>query len=330
MNPLKGAGDEGPLRGTKHEEPGMPVPRTVVPDADRMAALDLLQAGLLAAETGQRLGYYVHPGDVQWWLDCLDQDAARDKRLQLWEQDGACVAWTLLSPMVNAADVFVHPRFYNRELLSYLWGWAVEHLQPLLPAGEPVRADWVAEDDPLLRGVLTGLGFEPQAGKQFTSLERPLAAPRVMATPPAGFILRRLAGEEELETRARASHGAFQSAMPLEAYQESYRRFMRSPGYRAAYDLVAVEATTGAVAAFALVWPDEATGLALFEPVGTHPAYQRRGLARALLAHGLDQLQAAGMRAARINVAAKNQPAAALYQSLGFVPRRRLMTYGHP
>jgi GNAT superfamily N-acetyltransferase len=45
-----------------------------------------------------------------------------------------------------------------------------------------------------------------------------------------------------------------------------------------------------------VIWLDKATRTAEFEPVGTHQRYRRRGLALALLHHGMVQARNAGAR----------------------------------
>lgn len=305
-------------------------PRPYASPADRAAVLDLLRAGLRANEARQSSGYYVHPGDVNWWLDYLNQDDSPQAMLTLWEQGGALVAWSLLSPKFGAADVFVHPDHYGSHAIAVIWAWTMDRLRGLLPPGELLQTVWVAEDDAVLRGLLAAQGFAPLVGAGLIELRCLLAAARPAIPAPPGFALRPLKGEVELESRAAASHAAFGSGQPLDVYAERYRRFMHAPGYGAAADLVAVETATGAIVAFALAWPDAASGLGLFEPLGTHPAYRRRGLARALLAYGLDQLQNSRLRAARINVEADNEAALALYHSLGFQRVRRLLVYQTP
>jgi ribosomal protein S18 acetylase RimI-like enzyme len=68
------------------------------------------------------------------------------------------------------------------------------------------------------------------------------------------------------------------------------------------------------------MWLDEANSSAEFEPVGTHPGYRRRGLARAMMLHGMHRARAAG--ATHMTVAclgAPGHPAAReLYYGLGF------------
>jgi len=90
----------------------------------------------------------------------------------------------------------------------------------------------------------------------------------------------------------------------------------RAPLYRRDLDLVAV-APGGDLAAFCTLWFDDVTRTAAFEPVGTHPDHQRRGLGRALMAEGLRRV--AGLGATLCTVGSYSEPAGALYASLGFI-----------
>ena len=62
---------------------------------------------------------------------------------------------------------------------------------------------------------------------------------------------------------------------------------MQSPVYDRECDLAAIT-PDGRVAGFAMFWPDNALSLAQFEPVGVDPDFQRLGIARALIATGLE------------------------------------------
>jgi predicted N-acetyltransferase YhbS len=55
-----------------------------------------------------------------------------------------------------------------------------------------------------------------------------------------------------------------------------------------------VETDDGELAGYALFWNDARTGVGLLEPMRTEDAYQRRGIARMLLAAGLDRLARRG------------------------------------
>ena len=87
-------------------------------------------------------------------------------------------------------------------------------------------------------------------------------------------------------------------AEPGSSYSlDRHRTVQASPVYRGELDLVAV-AADGSLAAYALGWLDVRSRCVLFEPVGTDPAHERRGLARCLcaailrVAHDLGATQA--------------------------------------
>jgi len=63
--------------------------------------------------------------------------------------------------------------------------------------------------------------------------------------------------------------------------------------YVPALDL-AVETGDGETAGYALFWFDPVTKVGLVEPMRVEDAYQRRGLARAMLTAGLDRLAKRG------------------------------------
>lgn len=83
---------------------------------------------------------------------------------------------------------------------------------------------------------------------------------------------------------------------------------------------VFVAASDGTLAATAVIWFDEESRTAEFEPVGTHIDYRRLGLATALQLHGMRVAKAAG--ATRMFVPCLGAPAHSaarnLYYSVGF------------
>lgn len=88
---------------------------------------------------------------------------------------------------------------------------------------------------------------------------------------------------------------------------------------------VLIAAADGTMAATAIVWLDEATKTAEFEPVGTHRDFRRRGLGTALQLHGMQRAKAAG--AERMLVACLGSPAhpaaRTMYERVGFRPITR-------
>jgi ribosomal protein S18 acetylase RimI-like enzyme len=144
-----------------------------------------------------------------------------------------------------------------------------------------------------------------------------------------GFEIRSIRGEDEHAARADAARLAFASTLEPEAHRARYLAFMRSPAYVPQHDMVAV-APDGTIAAFAMYWPDAELSLGQFEPVGTHPNFQRRGLARALLNEGLARLAAAGIERARVMTGGANERATSTYLATGFDLVDRVARYRAP
>jgi ribosomal protein S18 acetylase RimI-like enzyme len=98
---------------------------------------------------------------------------------------------------------------------------------------------------------------------------------------------------------------------------------MTTPEYDPSLDLVAV-APGGALAAYCMCYisaeENARTGRnnGCTDPVATHPRFQRLGLARALLLHGLRLLRARGMDFARLGTSSDNIAMQRAAQSVGF------------
>ncbi|WP_327089177.1 GNAT family N-acetyltransferase [Nonomuraea sp. NBC_01738] len=137
-----------------------------------------------------------------------------------------------------------------------------------------------------------------------------------------GFTLRSatLADAGQL---AEARNAAFTDTWTGDLYRDEV---MTKPGYDPAREIVA-ESADGRIAAFAVYWTDERNAIGHYEPVGTHPDFWRRGLARAVMLRGMREMAALGLRTVTVNHNAENAPARALYASLGF--RKYGQTYGY-
>jgi GNAT superfamily N-acetyltransferase len=151
--------------------------------------------------------------------------------------------------------------------------------------------------------------------RDLTDLEQPAL--------PGGFRFRN-AGEAGPQAAVRAHVDAW---APSTYTAQGYEGVRRTAAYRS--DLhVLVEAPDGTMAASTIMWLDEVNQTAEFEPVGTHPDYRRRGLARAMLLHGMGLARDAG--ATHMTVACQGAPgrpqARELYYSVGF----RLFTRDAP
>lgn len=288
-------------------------------DLDAMRAL--LQAGR-AANNGT---FYVHPGDLNWWWYYGDPKKLFPQRAFLWERAGQVIGWTLIA--YGALDVYPAPSLRGTSEAAEMYVWAEERLAEFTreEGGKKIETIWVGERDAWLIGHLEGRGFV-RDGDDFIynacSLDRDIPEPVL----PPGYAVRGMGGASEAPSRARASYGAFQSKKDWEPYLQNYRNFTQAPIYDPELDVVAVT-PDGEIAAFAICWLDPVNGAGHFEPVGTHPDYQRKGLGRAILYEGMRRMKARGMRTASVCVDGDNSAGVGVYAAAGFEAVHKLLTY---
>jgi mycothiol synthase len=292
--------------------------------------LEQMKALLIAGRRAGGPTYYVHVGDLDWWLHYLLQDQDRHQSIYLWE--GECAdddlsGWSLFSPRFGAFDVFVHPDQLGGERAERMWIWTEERMAALVATqgGDELCTMWVSEHDAALITLLERRGFSRSAFHHVymtRALEGPIPAP---ALPP-GYRVRHVLGESEATQRAAVSHAAFESHAPFERYDQHYRAFMGSSAYTPELDLV-VETPDGRFGAFCICWLDGVNRVGLFEPVGTGPEWRRKGLGRAVLAEGLRRMQARGMWSAVVCVDYDNPAAQRLYAALGFQAVHKILTF---
>ncbi len=281
--------------------------------------LNLLSKGC-EADNGT---YYVHRGDVLWWLFYNDDIAQEwQSRIRLWLEADELIGWALLSPGEDAFDVFTLPGLRNSPREREMLAWAVDQMASL----DELNNVWVAEGDEVRIRWFEENGFTVQPD-HFVHFRQSLARPVDVSPLPEGFSVRTSRGtEEDARLRAACSHAAFRSAKPFEEYWLRTLRFTQSPVYVPEYEIF-VMSPDNEVAAFCIVWTDELNKLGHFEPVATHPKYQRRGLGRSLLYEGLRRLKFEGMTEADVCADHDNEAAHRLYESVGFRRSKRLLTY---
>jgi mycothiol synthase len=243
-----------------------------------------------------------HPGDVVWrmhYSHTFDPAAS----VQLWEDErGEVVGFGWRYPP-DGADL--NPR--DPALLPDMIEWA----QSGVPDGNVFTA--TQDVDKGENAVLEAQGFKPTPAYGY-HLRRQLDDSPPHGKLPEGFTLRALAGDHEAAERAALHRTAFGTE---NVTNEGYRNVMHAPLYERDLDLVVV-APDGRLAAFCLCWLDTANGVGLFEPVGTHPDFQRQGQGQAVMLEGMRRMRARGMKVAVISSAAENVASLGLYTSLGF------------
>lgn len=217
---------------------------------------------------------------------------------RLWHAaNGAPVAFALVDEANNL--VFeVLPAVRTSALDAEIFTWGANCLRQRNAAnGEQNTLDASCRVENIERSAwLEQFGFA-RRGVETLHLERALSEPIAPPQLPEGFLIRTVVGESEAEALAALHRAAFGTAHMT---AEKRLVWMRAPHYDPALDLVAA-APSGEIAAycFGRLDPDEMarTGRAVgwLDPLATHPRYQGRGLARALLLHGLQLLRARGM-----------------------------------
>ncbi|HSB66218.1 MAG TPA: GNAT family N-acetyltransferase [Anaerolineales bacterium] len=300
-------------------------PRRYRDDRDLEAMLQVLMEGR-KADNGS---YYVHIGDLKWWLYYPPLESDLWNHIYLWDdpdQEGRLLGWALISPDWVGFDVYIQPELRGSDYARDMYVWAEAQAIEIARKKElkTIYCLWVRHDDRVLAEHLTSRGFHLRRG--MIHLTRTWAEDLPPVELPDGFSLRSSNGLPDVKARSMVQYGAFNSSAPFERYLERFANFMRSPVYQSELDIVAV-ASDGRIGAFCIVWIDPVNQVGLYEPVGTHPDFQRKGLGRAVMMEGLRRLQERGAKSAIVSTYEDNLAGIKLYEAAGFQQVHRLGTY---
>ena len=258
-------------------------------------ATELLQRARLAdAEAG-----LWEAADLQWWWRTLRPSDVVDQLF--WIDADGPVAGVVLTDWRRAwgCDPIVVPGVSSIPLPT-VWARAVEAIDGLgLGAVEVLARD----DDVELQTLLAGAGFVADGQQSGITWMNAEDRPEAVALPE-GFAL-----------VDRAQQTTKPHPMEPRSGEEVETRLLQCSLYDPGLDL-AVETADGQAAGYALFWFDPVTEVGLVEPMRVEDAYQRRGLARAMLTAGLDRLAKRGAR--RLKVGYATDVARGLYVGAGF------------
>jgi ribosomal protein S18 acetylase RimI-like enzyme len=221
---------------------------------------------------------------------------------------------------------FIRPGHTTAELEDAISAFGGHEVRAFnLARGEAGTLDTLCRDNDAARVAFLERHDFARQDKGTHLMLRPLADPIPDPVLPPGFTVRAVAGEPEVEAYVALHRAAFGTENMTVAHRLVV---MRDADYRAAGDLVAV-APDSTLAAFCVCQIHPAENAAAgqrwgwTDPVGTRPAYQRRGLGRALLLAGMRYLRAQGMATATLFALSTN-PAVRLYEAVGY---RTVYTY---
>jgi ribosomal protein S18 acetylase RimI-like enzyme len=248
--------------------------------------LAALHAVARAATAADKPRSFIHVGDVTWGLYQHEPELAAPKRVQIFERDGAPVAFGILW-LPQTLHCAVHPGHRDDEVYDAVLDWFAGAAGEELDGGLDVQ---LLESDAVLGAALARHGYAPNPHAAiFEHRVRSLAAPVEVSPLPDGYTLRHV-GPGDVKRRVEVHRAAFH---PSKVTVPGYRVLQELPPYRADLDVV-VEAPDGSFAAYALVWLDEENGIGELEPVGTHPAHQRLGLGKAVCLEACRRLRDLG------------------------------------
>jgi len=252
--------------------------------------------------------------DFEWWSRTPRRTDSIGQRFWL---DGALpVAAAMLTDWGGqlGLDPIVMPGSQT-SLMREVWQAGIDAVRRLPDdlAGVPVGTR-VPDGDVELASFLLDRGFRPGEGDATAWMDASRRPPRI--APRDGFeILDRAVWSDGLHWMARRSGAALEE------------RLRETSLYDPGLDL-SVRAANGEVAGYALFWFDPVTLVGMLEPMRVEDAWQRRGLARALISEGLERLASRG--ATRMKVSFESEAARALYLGAGFELESTTTTYELP
>jgi ribosomal protein S18 acetylase RimI-like enzyme len=246
----------------------------------------------------------------------IQLSAVRDT-LRIWKQDGKVVGFAFVDEWNNlwfdAEPGFDRLDDLEGEIIA--WGAACMKKRNAETASANTLDCTCGAGHVHRRELLEKHGFE-LAEVRTLHYSRSLNEPLVEHPLPAGFTIRCVKGECEVEDLVALHRAAFgTNNMDVE-----YRlAIMRAPQYIPELDLVAV-APNGELAAFCICgFEDPALPIGYTDPIGTHPHYRRIGLGKAIVTAGLSALKSLGARNVKLGTSSENIAMQNLAADLGFV-----------
>jgi ribosomal protein S18 acetylase RimI-like enzyme len=253
------------------------------------------------------------PDNVSLWFDEKQQLIAwAALQTPFWEIDYVChpavekslhpeiLAWADCHANAKINTLYGHPAWYVN-----VFSGQVGRIHDLEKAGFKCQSD-VGEDS--FSKVL---------------MRRSIPTPVKVYRPPAGFIIRSLAGEGEVEGYVELHRSVFETKNMTVDWR---KRTLGHPAYKPDLDIV-VESPDGQLAAFCICWFDENSRDGRVEPLGCHKDFRRYALGRVALSEGLRRLQSHGVINIYVETDSFRNTAFRLYESFDFQVIQDVLVY---
>jgi GNAT superfamily N-acetyltransferase len=237
----------------------------------------------------------------------------------IWEAPDGRITAVLNREAPGSVFLQVHPGHRTPELEEDMIAVGEKHLTQPGANGKRRLHIWAHDHDSMRQDILRRRGYAilDKPNSRECQRRRSMDVPCLDTPVAKGYTVRAMGDVEEFAARSWVSWRAFHPNDPEEDYQghDWYYNIQRCPLYRRDLDIVAV-APDGEFAAFCTIWFDDVTRTGAFEPVGTAPEHQRRGLGKAVMTEGLRRLERLG--ATLVYVGSYTPAAHALYAAVGF------------
>ena len=273
----------------------------------------------------------VHVVDLPYRLSSWALDDPTN--IGLWvDAEGQLQAWAVMQTPFWTIDYAYHPDAdvsLHRQVLA----WADHRARQALDtsSGRPCWFAMVFANQANRIRELEEAGFACQADVGPDSWSKVLMQRSAhLVVPenalPAGFTIRHLRGEGEIEDYVELHRAVFGSNNMTVEWRT---RTLSCPEYRSDLDLVAV-APDGRLAAFCVCWLGEDSEGRLWgqvEPMGVHEDYRKLGLGLAILSEGLQRLHQCGAESVYVETDKHRNAALGLYGVVGFRVIRDILVY---
>lgn len=220
-----------------------------------------------------------HVGGLAWnHAHIAGRDAEMKRRL--WSDGERVVAWGWVY-LPGELEWATAPGC--EEVLREVVAWFEDVAQ-----GDRLETS-VLRDDATCADLLSSMGYQEDPSAPFFSYMMRDLDTIEPPTLPTGFRLRTTT-EADVDRRVDLHRAAWEGTR---FSAESYRAVRGTWPYRETLDCV-VESPDGTLASSVIAWLDPENRVGEFEPVDTHRAYRRLGLARAVNLFALERLRDAG------------------------------------
>lgn len=247
-------------------------------------------------------------------VDIEENLASADIRAntRLWFDRDQPIGWAYVDEFNNLR--WELDKRYEESIGAQIVEWGESCIRKAPAKGESATLDTSCREDYANRiAFLNRHGFQ-QTESRTLAMVRDLSKPIPNPEVPHGFVIRPIAGIQEAEAVAAMQRAAFGTE-----YMTTEKRIaiMKTNEFDPSLDLVVVS-LDGKIAANCICTAEQQERKGRTDPVATHPQFQRRGLARALLLTGLRLLKERGMTSAHLGTSGHNFAMQKTAESVGF------------